>query len=195
MQKKGDKWVLHIGMRNIKTALATTLTALLYLLVGRNPTFACIGTIFGVGSDMENSKLNGGNRFFGTVFGGLIGMGLFKIYITVYPDAEILKYPANEAVKYHPLILLLLAIGVMVLILVSVTFKWPGAIQPGGVMLCILLFTTPQDNYLIYSISRIVDTGIGVIIALLVNFFFPRKKVVDALGKMNLKKTDEEASE
>lgn len=194
MQKKGDKWVLHIGMRNIKTALATTLTALLYLLVGRNPTFACIGTIFGVGSDMENSKLNGGNRFFGTVFGGVIGMALFKIYITVYPEAEILRYPAKEVVTYHPLILLLLAIGVIVLILTSVTFKWPGAIQPGGVMLCILLFTTPADNYLFYSINRIVDTGIGVIIALAVNLLFPREKVVDALEKMNLKKTDEEAS-
>lgn len=194
MQKKGDKWVLHIGMRNIKTALATTLTALLYLLVGRNPTFACIGTIFGVGSDMENSKLNGGNRFFGTVFGGVIGMALFKIYITVYPEAEILRYPAKEVVTYHPLILLLLAIGVIVLILTSVTFKWPGAIQPGGVMLCILLFTTPADNYLFYSINRIVDTGIGVIIALAVNLLLPREKVVDALEKMNLKKTDEEAS-
>lgn len=194
MQKKGDKWVLHIGMRNIKTALATALTALLYLLVGRNPTFACIGTIFGVGSDMENSKLNGGNRFFGTVFGGLIGMGLFKIYITVYPDAEILRYPASEVVKYHPLILLLLAIGVVALILVSVTFKWPGAVQPGGVMLCILLFTTPADSYLFYSINRIADTGIGVIVALLVNLLFPRTKVVGALEKMNLKKSDEEAS-
>lgn len=189
MQKKP---FFHIGMRNIKTALATTLTALLYLLVGRNPTFACIGTIFGVGSDMDNSKLNGGNRFFGTVFGGVLGMVLFKIYITVYPDAEILRYPATEAVRYHPLILLLLAVGVIALILISVAFKWPGAIQPGGVMLCILLFTTPADNYLFYSINRIVDTGIGVLIALGVNLFFPREKVVDALEKMNLKKTDDE---
>ncbi len=189
MQKKP---ILHIGMRNIKTALATTLTALLYLLVGRNPTFACIGTIFGVGSDMENSKLNGGNRFFGTVFGGVLGMGLFKIYITVYHDAEILRYPASEAVKYHPLILLLLAIGVMALILVSVAFKWPGAIQPGGVMLCILLFTTPAESYILYSINRIADTGIGVLIALGVNLLFPREKVVGALEKMSLKKTDEE---
>lgn len=189
MQKKP---FLHIGMRNIKTALATALTALLYLLVGRNPTFACIGTIFGVGSDMENSKLNGGNRFFGTVFGGVLGVILFKIYISVYPEAEILRYPATEAVKYHPLILLLLAIGVIALILVSVAFKWPGAIQPGGVMLCILLFTTPADNYLFYSINRIADTGIGVLVALSVNLIFPRKKVVDALEKMNLKKSDDE---
>ncbi|MBQ8002002.1 MAG: FUSC family protein [Clostridia bacterium] len=182
-------------MRNIKTALATALTALLYLLVGRNPTFACIGTIFGVGSDMENSKLNGGNRFFGTVFGGVLGMILFGIYIRVYPDAEILRYPATEAVKYHPLILLLLAIGVVALVLVSVSLKWPGAIQPGGVMLCILLFTTPADNYLLYSVNRIIDTGIGVLIALGVNLLFPREKVVDALEKMNLKKTDEKASD
>lgn len=192
MQKKP---LLHIGMRNIKTALATALTALLYLLVGRNPTFACIGTIFGVGSDMENSKLNGGNRFFGTVFGGVLGMILFRIYIWVYPDAEILRYPATEAVKYHPLILLLLAVGVIALILVSVAFKWPGAIQPGGVMLCILLFTTPADNYLLYSVNRIIDTGIGVLIALGVNLLLPREKVVDALEKMNLKKTDEKASD
>ena len=192
MQKKP---LLHIGMRNIKTALATALTALLYLLVGRNPTFACIGTIFGVGSDMENSKLNGGNRFFGTVFGGVLGMILFGIYIRVYPDAEILRYPATEAVKYHPLILLLLAIGVVALVLVSVSLKWPGAIQPGGVMLCILLFTTPADNYLLYSVNRIIDTGIGVLIALGVNLLFPREKVVDALEKMNLKKTDEKASD
>lgn len=188
MQKKS---FLHIGMRNIKTALATTLTALLYLLVGRNPTFACIGTIFGVGSDMENSKLNGGNRFFGTVFGGLLGMGLFMIYIAVYPEAEILRYPAAVAVNYHPLILLLLAIGVVALILISVAFKWPGAIQPGGVMLCILLFATPADNYVFYSVNRILDTGIGVLIALSVNLVFPREKVVGALEKMNFKKEEE----
>ena len=79
--------------------------------------------------------------------------------------------------------------------LVSVSLKWPGAIQPGGVMLCILLFTTPADNYLLYSVNRIIDTGIGVLIALGVNLLFPREKVVDALEKMNLKKTDEKASD
>ncbi len=185
------KFRIHIGMRNIKTALAATLTALLYLLMKRNPTFACIGTIFGVGSDMENSKLNGGNRFFGTVFGGLLGMGLFSIYIAVYPDAEILKYPASEEVIYHPLILLLLAVGVVLLVLISTAFKWPGAIQPGGVMLCIILFTTPAENYLPYSLHRIIDTGIGVIVALLVNYLFPRERIVGAMEKMNIKKSEE----
>ena len=86
MDNKPKRSKLHIGMRNIKTALAATLCALLYLPFGRNPTFACIGAIFGTGSDMENSKLHGGNRFFGTIIGGFIGMGLFGLYTLIYPD-------------------------------------------------------------------------------------------------------------
>lgn len=34
-----------IGMRNVKTALAAALCALVYYFLDRNPTFACIGAI------------------------------------------------------------------------------------------------------------------------------------------------------
>lgn len=156
----------HIGQRNIKTAAAATACALLYMLVDRNPTFACIGAIFGLGSDMENSRLNGGNRFFGTLIGGLLGMILFHLYIQIYPDGAT-----------HALLLLFLFIGVVILILISVKFQWPGAVQPGGVLLCILLYNTPVDTYISYSVNRIIDTGIGVIIALLINRIFTRHRI------------------
>lgn len=68
-----------IGMRNVKTALAAALCALVYYFLDRNPTFACIGAIFGMGSSFMQSRLHGGNRFFGTMVGGFIGMGLFAI--------------------------------------------------------------------------------------------------------------------
>lgn len=164
----------HIGQRNIKTALAATLCALLYFLVDRNPTFACIGAIFGMGNDMDNSRLNGGNRFFGTLFGGLLGMSLFRLYILFYPDGS-----------KHFLMLLFLFIGVIILILISLQFRWPGAVQPGGVVLCIILFNTPVDTYISYSLARILDTGIGVIIAILVNWLLPREKVVHFLEKLH----------
>ena len=128
MQNSQDKFRLHIGMRNVKTAISATLCALLYFLVDRNPTFACIGAIFGMGSDMNNSKLNGGNRLFGTVFGGVIGMLLFRIYIIFYPDGGT-----------HYALLIFLFIGTLLLVLMSLFFRWPGAIQPGGVVLCIIL--------------------------------------------------------
>jgi uncharacterized membrane protein YgaE (UPF0421/DUF939 family) len=157
---------LHVGQRNIKTALAATLCALLYFLVDRNPTFACIGAIFGMGSDMSNSRVHGGNRFFGTLFGGLLGMALFRLYIVFYPDGS-----------KHFLMLLFLFVGVVILSLISQQFRWPGAVQPGGVVLCIILFNTPVDTYISYSLARIVDTGIGVLVAMLVNWLLPRERV------------------
>ena len=167
----------HIGMRNIKTAIAATLCALIYLPLLRNPTFACIGAVFGMGNSMGNSWLNGGNRLFGTIFGGLIGMGLFSIYIRFYPEGGL-----------HPLILLLLFVGVILLILVSLLFNWPGAIQPGGVMLCILLFNQPVDTYVTYSLNRIFDTGIGVLIAMGVNLLLPRERVIRFLEAAHMRK-------
>lgn len=167
----------HIGMRNIKTALAATLCALLYFPFDRNPTFACIGAIFGVGSDMGNSWLNGGNRLFGTVIGGFLGMGLFRLYICFYPDGS-----------QHLLMFLILFVGVILLIMISRLFQWPGAIQPGGVVLCIIMFNTPVDAYVSYSLNRMLDTGIGVAIALLINLLLPRERVYKLADTLGIKK-------
>ena len=156
----------HIGMRNIKTAMAATITALLYFLVDMNPTFACIGAIFGMGSDMGNSKLNGGNRFFGTIIGGFVGMALFRLYIIFVPDGG-----------YTFLLLLFVFAGVVALIVASQVFHWIGAVQPGGVVLCIILFNTPVETYIEYSVNRMIDTGIGVGIALLINWLLPRERL------------------
>ena len=155
-----------MGQRSIKTALAATLVALIYVFAGRNPTFACIGAIFGMGSDMDNSWLNGGNRLIGTVIGGFLGIGLFWL--------EHQLFPAGNYFFRLPILFL----GIMILVVVSVQFRWPGAVQPGGVVLCILLFNTPVETYISYSLNRIIDTGIGVLFALLVNYLLPRERVV-----------------
>ena len=150
-----------IGMRNIKTALAAALCALIYYFLDRSPAFACIGAIFGMGSDLENSKLHGGNRLFGTAIGGVLGMALFRVYLLFYPQGG------------HTLLLVpLVFVGTVALILLCQIF-WVGGVQPGGVVLCIILFNTPVESYVTYALNRIFDTGIGVIMALVVNSVFP----------------------
>lgn len=180
MQDKQKEFRLHIGMRNIKTAISATLCALIYLLIDRNPTFACIGAVFGMGSDTNDSKLNGGNRLFGTIFGGVIGMLLFPVYCLFYPDG-----------KMRALILAFLFVGIIVLVQISLFLRWPGAIQPGGVVLCIILFNTPVDTYIQYSLNRILDTAIGVILSILINYLFPRERVVYFLNKLGIHKLDD----
>ena len=103
-----------IGMRNIKTAVTAAVCALIYYFFDRSPAFACIGVIFGMGQDLSDGYKNGGgNRLYGTIIGGLIGV------------------------------------------------------------LCIILFNTPVDTYVAYALNRIFDTSIGVIMALIVCYFFP----------------------
>ena len=119
--------------------------AVVYCLLERNPAFACIGVIFGLGTDMPDSIKNGGNRLFGTLIGGLL--------------------------------------AIVVLILLCQYF-WPGGVQPGGVVLCIVLFSTPVETYVAYALNRIFDTAVGVIVALLVNYFLPRERVVACWEKV-----------
>ena len=152
---------LHVGWRNIKTSVTAMLVAMVYCLIGRNPAFACIGAIFGMGSSYEQSRLHGGNRFFGTMVGGFIGMGLFAIYMELFPDG-------SNAWVLIPLTF----VGVIILILLCQRI-WVGGVQPGGVVLCILLFNTPTDTYISYALNRILDTGIGVLAAMFVNGMLP----------------------
>lgn len=154
-----------LGLRSLKTALSTLLTALLYaFLPGRNPTFACIGAIFGLGYDMENSRLNGGNRFFGTIIGGFIGLGMYWLEHQLFPEG------------CYWLRLPLIFIGVVLLVTLCVCFHWPGGVQPGGVVLCIILFNTPA-HHIDYAIDRMIDTGVGVVISLLINYLLPRRRL------------------
>ena len=161
MDTKKEIHLPHVGMRNIKTAVAAALCAFVYYFFDRSPAFACIGAIFGRGSDLANSQLPGGNRLFGTIIGGLLGIALFRVYLIFCPEGG------------HTLLLVpLVFIGTVLLILLCQLF-WIGGVQPGGVVLCIILFNTPVDTYVSYALNRMFDTAVGVIAALVVNSLFP----------------------
>ena len=151
------------GMRTIKTALAAALCAFFYYFWGRSPAFACIGAIFGMGTGTEDGYRNGGgNRLYGTILGGLLGMALFRLYLVFVPDG------------HHTLLLTgITFVGVVLLVMLCQVF-WLGGVQPGGVVLCILLFNTPVDTYVSYALNRIFDTSIGVFAALAVSWLIPR---------------------
>ncbi|MFI3228266.1 MAG: aromatic acid exporter family protein [Clostridia bacterium] len=163
------------GQRGVKTALATMLCAFFYAFTSRNPTFACIGVIFGMGANLKDSILNGGNRLIGTIIGGCLGMILFSIYINVFG--------ASNEIYLLPL----LFIGTLLLVSASLIFKWPGAVQPGGVVLCIILYNTPIDVYMTYSLNRMFDTGVGVVFAILINVLISRERVNKMLYKLKLR--------
>lgn len=169
-----------LGQRSIKTALATALIALIYFPIERDPTFACIGVIFGMGNSFSDSKKSGGNRLIGTIIGGFLGISMFWLEHYIYPMGN---YYLKVALVF---------IGVILLVCSSVTFKWPGAVQPGGVVLCIILFNTPV-NHIGYALHRMLDTAIGVIFAIILNQLITRDLVEKVFGGKICQKKQKES--
>lgn len=65
-----------------RSALVVLATAIIYeyLFQDRNPCFALIGAVYGVGSQFEEGFHNGFNRFIGTFVGGLLVIPFYTLY-------------------------------------------------------------------------------------------------------------------
>ena len=146
-------------MRIFKTLGAVLLVCAAYgLLGGRNPCFACIGAVFGLGSFWREGVRHGGNRFLGTLLGGLVVIPFYWLYANRpfgLPGAPLpgpgplLRHLHQSPVRRaqcHP------------------------ARRRG--VLCGDVHRH-SDRYVPYTIARILGTGVGVLAGLAINRLFP----------------------
>jgi uncharacterized membrane protein YgaE (UPF0421/DUF939 family) len=158
----------RVGKRTVKTLVSATLVAFVYGLLGHNPCFACIGAVYGMGSTFRGGLQSGGNRFLGTVIGGLFAIPFY--WLTNLND-----WPIPDWIWY--------AIGLFCVLYVSQLFGALGAIQPGTVVFFVVLATVTPDRYISYTLARIFDTLIGVLVSLGINKLFPSAKEVAELNR------------
>lgn len=149
---------ISLGMRCLKTVIATTLCAAVYFLIDRNPTFACIGAVFGMDSYVANAPQTGGNRSIGTIIGGFTGCVCFILCQ---------RYPGNISKT------LIMFFGLLIMIVICQLLNATGSVQAGSVVFFILLLNTPADNYMNYAINRMIDTLVGEAVAFAVNYIVP----------------------
>lgn len=152
-----------IGMRIWKTLASVFIIAMTYeyLWGGRNPAFACIGAVFGMGSFYSEGIRNGGMRFVGTLLGGLVVIPFYYLYYTTPFGIPSTVY---------------LLIGLFLVIYINRMFGASAAIQPGTVVYFVVMFTITNERYLSYTIARVIDTGLGVLVSVLINLIFPAPK-------------------
>lgn len=137
--------------RMFSILLSVSLVVGIYSLWGRNPCFACIGAVFGMGSVLQGGLHSGGNRFIGTVLGGLLVIPFYWLY-------HLSPWPVP---RFFYLIL-----GLFLVLYVGAMFGAHSAIQPGTVVYFVVLYTVPPDRYITYTTDRILDTGLGVLCSL-----------------------------
>ena len=162
-----------VGKRNIKTSIAVFLTLLIsQLLKLEYPFFAVIAAIFSMENTIANTYKAGIYRMLGTLIGALVG----TICVLIQPNNAIL-----------------LGVGTMVVITICNALKWDRAVPIAGVVFAAIMLSLNNKNPFQYSISRVLATLLGIVVAVLVNYLmFPpndlselRKSIHDISKKIS----------
>lgn len=150
---------LKAGGRTIKTVIAVFLCFLVDTVRNSNTAFyAAIAAILCIQRTPKDSLREAMNREIATIIGGVWGMAVLLIEKNIYLiPCEVLRYVC-------------LSILLIPLIIFSVLIKQEkGTFLMCVVFLCITVTHGGDENPLLFGVNRIIDTTIGIIIALIMN--------------------------
>ena len=138
-------------MRILKTALAVVLCVLISRILKLEYAFyASIAAIITMENTVSNSFNAGKNRMLGTLVGALIGFLCASIM------------PGNA---------ILCGLGIIVVIYLCNFLKWSKSVSIACIVFLAIMINLDGKNPVFYSLNRIVDTFMGIIIAVLINYF------------------------
>lgn len=156
---------LKVGGRTLKTVVAVFLCFMVDTARNSNTAFyAAIAAILCIQRTRKDSLREALNREIATIIGGIWGMAVLLIEKNMQSTpCEILRY-------------LYLSILLIPIIKFSVFIKQEkGTFLMCVVFLCITVTHENDENPLLFGFNRIIDTTVGIIIALIVNQLTTRK--------------------
>lgn len=159
---KLEKTEFHIGMRNLKTALAILVCLLIYQVIPGSASYACITALIVMQSTLEESLQQARNRVLGIVIGGIVG-AVFSYFVGM--------------IGFSILRILVISVGVTLLILLCNLIGKRGAIVMGCVTYLVIMLPDVPKNPWLYSLLCVIHNMIGITVAVLVNLAIrPPKK-------------------
>lgn len=170
-----------IGMRNIKTTLSVFLCLLLFDFISReNSIYACVAAVICMQNTIVDSLEKGVSRVLGTIVGGLVG--IFVLFVV----SEI--FVVNEE-----MMIFIIPLGIILLIEICVLIDQKQAVVISCVVYLSILISKNRDGgYVLYTVNRVLDTSIGIVIALLVNKYVVMPEKLRAFLNKSTNKNQEE---
>ncbi|WEG73619.1 aromatic acid exporter family protein [Vagococcus intermedius] len=154
--------MLKIGMRTIKTGISVFFCILLSFLLQRETyVVAAITAVFTIREDMQNTIKFGKHRIVGNILGALTSVVVITIF-NIFGDSQLVQLLAIPSV-------IILMIGVL-----SNLGYHEGTVG-GCATLLTILFMIPSTKSYSYAFARVVDSIMGMTIALLVNRVLPNR--------------------
>lgn len=141
---------IRIGLRTVKTAAAVIISMLVVNQFGTTTSrliFAMLGAMAVVQPSFKESMESCLTQIVGTIVGALIGRVLLSLGV-------------------HPLVAI--AIGIILIITLYNSFR----IQYSPSLPCLILvtiFTTGEDQPMLYALNRVWDTAIGLGVGMVIN--------------------------
>ena len=163
----------HIGMRIIKTAVAVMLAYGIFLPFGlmydtetyhgvlgqMGPLYTCIACIVCMQSTLGQTVQSGVSRLIGVAIGGVLGVATLLL---------------GDRLDNGLLVLPILGVLCVAGMWISLLIQRPAACVMACIVPCVILITgvTGTDRYY-YAAARIIETVIGLCVAMLVNKLLP----------------------
>lgn len=161
---------MKIGFRNIKTAIAVFLCVVISRILNLDYAFyAVIAAIIAMESTISRSFITGKNRMLGTIVGAIVGL----CFALIKPGSA-----------------LLCAIGIIIIIFLLNKLKWSKSVTIAGIVFTAIMVNMNGKNPWQYSLNRIIDTFIGISIAVLVNYFIVPPNGLNKLHEHSLSLAD-----
>ena len=149
------------GMRNIKTGIGVMICMLVgHLSIVESTFYAVIACIVCMQTTVKGSLRAGIDRLEGTLIGGIVGF----LFVLIKPGDPILT-----------------ALGIIATIYICNLIKINSSISIACVVFCAIQINIGVESPLDYSIHRIIDTSIGIIIGVCVNYFIYRPKYLERI--------------
>lgn len=156
----------HIGMRIVKTVLAVFVCSILGWLRGETAFFSMIAAVLCMQKSAEKTLTTSFNRVIGTAVGGAYGV------IVLFIETQF------RLQRILPLFYLIVSLMLIPVILTATGIKKPSV----AAFACVVFLSTTvyhvgdADPYT-YALNRMLDTVIGIVVALIVNLAMPGPKM------------------
>lgn len=155
----------HIGMRIIKTVIAVFICGLLGWLRDETSFFSMIAAVLCMQKSAEKTFTTSFNRVMGTAIGGAYGV------VALFVETQL------RAQRIMPLYYLLISLMLIPVIMTTIGIKKPSV---AGFACVVFLSTTiyhvGDASPYAYALNRMLDTVVGIVVALVVNLAMPGPK-------------------
>lgn len=147
-----------MGMRTIKSGIAVMLCVLIGSSLLENVVYAAIACVVSMQNTVKGSLKEGLGRVKGTAIGGLLGF----IFVLISPGNPVLA-----------------GLGAIIIIYVHNLLKLK-SIVVSCMTFFIIHLGRVEGSAALYSISRVLDTSVGVVIGVLVNYLIVRPDYLES---------------